>query len=122
MECLPPPAVDAVPLTMPASTAWTLAPEIPVPPVTLVIAPDTPPATSTVNAASGLAWFDTFTTRGPVDAPAGTGALMTVSLHCVGLAGVPVYLIAFVPPVAPNRWPMMVTGAPTCPPGGGQQL
>jgi hypothetical protein len=58
-----------------------------------------------------LAWTTTF----PVVAAAGTGTLMEVPLHEVGVAVVPLNLTVLLPWVAPKFVPVMVTDVPAGP-------
>jgi hypothetical protein len=61
-----------------------------------------------------LAWTTTF----PVVAPEGTGALMEVALHEVGVAAVPLNLTVLLPWLAPKLAPVMVTEVPVDPEAG----
>ena len=80
--------MGALPSSTPFKRACTVAPDTGVPPVARVIVPLRLPGASTVNATPLLGWPDTVTTTGPLEAPAGTGAMMRVSVQLVGVAGV----------------------------------
>lgn len=58
------------------------------------------------------------TTKLPVVAPVGTGAMMLVALQLVGTAAVPLKATVLVPCVAPKFVPVMVTEVPTAPDAG----
>ena len=51
----------------------------------------------------------------PVVAPVGTGTVMLVALHAVGVPAVPLNVTVPVPCVAPKFAPAMVTELPTTP-------
>src|SRR5204862_7947562 len=70
-------------------------------------------ATVTVKLTPLLARPPTVTTTGPLAAPLGTGAAMLVSLHLVGVAGVP--LNVAVPGGAPKFAPAIAIAVPTGP-------
>src|SRR5438445_937639 len=72
----------------------------------------------TVKATAKLAPPFTVTTTYPVVAPAGTGAIMLVSLQNVGVAATPPNVTVLVPWVAPKVVPVIVTGVPTGPEAG----
>ncbi len=55
------------------------------------------------------------TTTLPVVAPVGTGAIILVPLHAVGVAAVPLKVTMLVPWEAPKFAPAMVTEVPTGP-------
>jgi len=55
----------------------------------------------------------TVTTTFPVEAPAGNGTVMLVSLQVVGLVAVPLKVTELIPCVAPKFVPAMVTNVPT---------
>jgi hypothetical protein len=65
-----------------------------------------------------LATPPTVTTTFPLVAPAGTGTLMVVADHVVGVAGFPLKVTALVPCVAPRFVPVIVTAVPTGPLAG----
>src|SRR6267142_3326251 len=69
----------------------------------------------TVKFAALLATPPTVTTTLPVVAPAGTGAVMLVALHAVGVAVAPLKVTVLVPWEAPKFAPVIVTDAPTGP-------
>jgi len=69
--------------------------------------------TVTVKVTPLLARPPTVTTTGPLTAPLGTGTVMLVALHVVGVADVP--LNVTVPGVAPKFAPVIVTAVPTGP-------
>jgi hypothetical protein len=73
------------------------------------------PGTVTVKLTPLLATPPTVTTTLPVVAPPGTGTTMPVALQLVGVAVVPLNVIALVPCVAPKFAPPIVTDAPTNP-------
>ncbi len=60
----------------------------------------------------------TWTSRGPVVAPVGTGTTMVVALQLVGVPAVPLNVTALVPCVAPKFAPKIVTDVPTAPDPG----
>src|SRR6266851_2126217 len=60
----------------------------------------------------------TVTTTLPVAAPAGTGTVMLVALHAVGVAGVPLKVTVLVPWEAPKFAPPIIMEAPTGPEAG----
>src|SRR6266481_3771221 len=64
---------------------------------------------TTVKADPLLATPETVTTTFPVVAPLGTGTVMLVALHAVGVAAVPLKVTVLVPCVAPKFAPVMVT-------------
>ena len=55
----------------------------------------------------------TVTTTLPVIAPAGTGTVIEVALHLVGVAVVPLNVTVLAPCAAPKFAPITVTNAPT---------
>src|ERR1051325_1321386 len=57
----------------------------------------------------------TVTTTGPLVAPLGTGTVMLVPLHAVGVATVPLNVTVLVPAVVPKFVPAIVTAVPTGP-------
>ena len=66
----------------------------------------------TVNATPLLTWPPTVTSTRPVVAPAGTVAVIEVSLQAVVAAAVPLKVTVEVPFAAPKLRPVMVTGTP----------
>src|SRR5262249_2244975 len=60
----------------------------------------------------------TVTTTEPVVAPAGTGAVMLVSLQAVAVAAVPLNVTVLAPCVAPKWVPPMVAACPMTPAEG----
>ncbi len=62
-----------------------------------------------------LATLPTVTTTLPVVAPAGTGTVMLVADHAVGVAAVPLNVTVLAPWFAPKLLPLMVTGVATGP-------
>jgi hypothetical protein len=54
----------------------------------------------------------------PVEAPPGTGTVIEVLLHAVGVADVAPNATALVPCVPPKFVPVMITEVPTGPPAG----
>ena len=77
-------------------------------------------ATVTVKVTPLLARPPAVTTTVPLVAPLGTGTVMLVSLHAVGVATVP--LNVTVPGVAPKFAPVIVTAVPTGPEVGFSEL
>src|ERR1043166_4369013 len=71
--------------------------------------------TVTVNGMPLLARPPTVTTTGPLVAPRGTGTVMLVALHVVGVANVPLNVTVLVPGVAPKFVPAIMTAVPTGP-------
>ena len=71
--------------------------------------------TVTVNGMPLLARPPTVTTTGPLVAPLGTGTVMLVALHVVGVANVPLNVTVLVPAVVPKFVPAIVTGVPIGP-------
>src|SRR5688572_16930277 len=69
----------------------------------------------TVNVTPLLATPPTVTTTLPVVAPVGTGAVMLVALHAVGVAVTPLNVRALVPIDAPKLVPVIVTLVPITP-------
>jgi hypothetical protein len=63
---------------------------------------------------------ETVTTTGPLVAPVGTGAVMLVSLHAVGVAAVPLKVTVLEPKACDARKfdPVIVTLCPTAAAGG----
>src|ERR1700690_1819511 len=57
----------------------------------------------------------TLTTTLPVVAPAGTGAVMLVALHAVGVPRIPLNITVLVPCGLPKFVPMITTGVLTTP-------
>ena len=51
----------------------------------------------------------------PVVAPAGTGTVMLVALHAVGIPAVPLKVTVLVPWLAPKFAPATITDVPTTP-------
>src|SRR4051812_45222916 len=72
-------------------------------------------AGTTVNGSALLARPPTVTTTLPVDAPAGTGTVMLVVAHVVGVAAVPLNVTVLVPLLAPKLLPLIVTAVATGP-------
>ena len=70
---------------------------------------------ATVKFTPLLGCAPTVTTTLPVVAPAGTGAVMLVALHAVGVAVVPLNVTVLVVCVAPKFAPLIVTEVPTDP-------
>jgi len=70
---------------------------------------------ATVKVSALLATPPTVTTTLPVVAPAGTGTLMLVADHAVGVAAVPLKVTVLVPWVAPKLLPLIVTAVATAP-------
>src|SRR5579884_2838087 len=66
----------------------------------------------TVNAAVLLLTPPTATTTFPVSAPAGTGTLILVSLHELGVAAVPLNVTVLLPCVVPKSDPLIVMDVP----------
>jgi len=64
----------------------------------------------------------TVTTTGPVDAVAGTGAVIEVSLQFVGVAETPLKVTVLVPLVAPKFTPVIVTEVSTSPEWGSSEM
>src|SRR5882762_803570 len=62
-----------------------------------------------------LGWPPTVTTTLPVVVPLGTGTVMLVALHAVGVPAVPLKVTALVPWEAPKFAPAMATDVPTTP-------
>src|ERR1043166_9225938 len=71
--------------------------------------------TVTVNVTPLLTRPPTVTTTGPLVAPLGTGTVMLVPLHAVGVATVPLNVTVLVPAVVPEFVPAMVTAVPIGP-------
>jgi hypothetical protein len=71
--------------------------------------------TVTVKTTPLLARPPTVTTTGPVVAPLGTGTVMLVALHVVGVAIAPLNITVLVPFDAPKFAPLIVTDVPTGP-------
>ena len=71
--------------------------------------------TTTVKFDPLLAWPPTVTTTLPVVAPVGTGTVMLVAVHAVGVPDVPLKVTVLVPCVAPKLVPTMVMEVPTAP-------
>jgi hypothetical protein len=76
----------------------------------------------TVKPAPLLACPPTVTTTLPLDAPAGTGTVMLVAPHAVGVAVVPLNRTVLVPCVAPKFTPPIVTGVPAAPDAGESEV
>ena len=74
-----------------------------------------PDGTVTVKLEPLLAWLLTVTTTLPVLAPTGTGTVMLVADHAVGVPVVPLNATVLLPCVAPKFVPLMVTEVPTSP-------
>jgi len=72
----------------------------------------------TVKPTPLLTFPPTVTNTLPVVAPAGTGAVMLVSLQLVGVAGVPLNVTVLVPCRGPNALPEIPTGVPMAPETG----
>jgi len=72
-------------------------------------------AAATVKVSVLLPTPPTVTTTLPVVAPDGTGTLMLVADHAVGVAGVPLNVTVLVSWVAPKLLPLIVTAVPTRP-------
>src|SRR5271166_6387382 len=71
--------------------------------------------TVTVKFAPLLVTPPTVTTTLPVVAPLGTGTVILVPLHAVGVPAVPLNVTVLVPCVAPKFVPVIITGVPTAP-------
>jgi hypothetical protein len=69
----------------------------------------------TAKLTPALATPFTVTTTLPVVAPAGTGTLIEVLAHVVGVPGVPLNVTVLVPWLVPKLVPLIVTDAPTAP-------
>lgn len=65
-----------------------------------------------------LTWPPTVTTTLPVVAPAGTGTVMLVALHAVGVPVVPLNVTVLLPWLAPKFAPAIVVEDPTIPEAG----
>src|SRR3954468_22120282 len=91
----------------------TVVPTAPLAGVSLVMVGDA--AAVTVKATALLAAPPTVTTTGPVVAVAGTGAMMLVAGHALGVAPTPLKVMLLVPTVAPKLLPLIVTVVPTAP-------
>ena len=76
----------------------------------------------TVKVSPLLTWPPTVTTTGPVAAVAGTGTVIEVSLQVVGRAVTPLKVTVLVPLVAPKCTPVIVTGVPTPPEVGSNDM
>ncbi len=63
----------------------------------------------TVNGEPLLATPPTVTTTFPVVALVGTGTVMLVEFHAIGVAEIPLNVSVLVPCVAPNEVPVIVT-------------
>ena len=72
----------------------------------------------TVKDAPLLAWLSTVTATSPVVAPAGTAAVIDVSLQLVAIAAVPLKLTVLVPCEAPKLVPLTSTNVPSGPESG----
>src|SRR5262249_42294983 len=75
-------------------------------------------AGGTPNGTALLVCPATVTTTGPVDAPAGTGAVMLDALHAAGTVAMPLNVTAPLPCAAPNVAPLSVTSVPGRPKEG----
>jgi hypothetical protein len=107
-------ATVLVPLVAPKALP-AIVTELPTAPA-LGLTEDTPGFTVKVKGL--LATPPTVTTMSPADAPLGTGAVMLVALHAVGVAVTPSNVTVLVPWLAPKPVPVSVTLIPTGPDAG----
>lgn len=113
--------VTGVPLKVTVLDPW-LSPKFD--PLIVISAPTAPcvgdkllmlGAESIVKFTPLLAVPETVTTTFPVVVPVGTGAVMLVAVHAVGVAVVPPNATVLEPCVEPKPLPVMVTEVPTIP-------
>jgi len=117
MEYVPFAALVAEPLTTFDCKASTRAPLIAVPLLLRVMDPEIVPGggVPTVKVTPLLGMGLVVTTTGPVVAPVGTGATITVLPQVLGVAVTPLKVTLLRFWLAPKFEPLIVTAVPTCP-------